>query len=92
MRRVTMKTLQHRVDMLNRMVHLSDKIWHNGKMVPDMFVLDAAYGGYRLCQIVNHEGGERDITGRAGARETYDLINAFIAGFDFALGRYSKAS
>jgi hypothetical protein len=56
MRRVTMKTLQHRVDMLNRMVHLSDKIWHNGKMVPDMFVLDAAYGGYRLCQIVNHEG------------------------------------
>jgi len=78
-----MKTLQQRVDMLNRMANLSDNIWHEGKMVPGMFVLDAAYGGYRLCQIVTAGGGERDITGRAGARETYELINAFIDGYQF---------
>jgi len=78
-----MKALQERVDMLNRMANLSDNIWNEGKMVPGMFVLDAAYGGYRLCQIVNHDGGERDITSRAGARDTYELINAFIAGYQF---------
>lgn len=83
MQRITMKRLQDRIDTLNRMANLSDNIWHEGKMIPGMFVLDAAYGGYRLCQIVNQEGGEKDITGRAGARECYELIGAFIDGYQF---------
>ena len=43
------------------------------------FTLDAAYGGYRLCQMCQG-GGERDITGRSTARETYDLIRAYTDG------------
>lgn len=43
------------------------------------YTLDAAYGGYRLCQMCAG-GGERDLTGRDTARATYDQINAYIAG------------
>jgi hypothetical protein len=43
------------------------------------FTLDCAYGGYRLCQMCEG-GGERDLTNRGSARETYDAIRAVIKG------------
>ncbi len=44
------------------------------------FVLDCAYGGYRLGRICNEGGGEHDLTARGTARETYYAIGAYING------------
>ncbi len=48
--------------------------------VPGVYVLDCAYGGYRLAQMVGETGGERDITPRYGAAITADLIRAYMDG------------
>ena len=46
------------------------------------YVLDWAYGGVRLSQLMNESGGERDITGRGTKRETYGNMRAFLAGVE----------
>lgn len=86
MTRVTIKTLRQMIDNLNESLGLPKQVWTprpDGKgsvAHVGCYVLDCAYGGYRLCQIVSEGGGERDITGRCGARETADLIRAYSAG------------
>lgn len=87
--RITKKTLHARIDMLNDMFNQPRDAWtldKNGKPASNsnVFVLDCAYGGYRLSRICNTGGGERDITPRGTARETYDAINAFMAGVEAA--------
>ena len=44
------------------------------------FIIDSAYGGHRLSQMACPRGGtiERDLSLRGTARETYDIINAWI--------------
>ena len=44
------------------------------------FIIDSAYGGYRLSQMACPDGGtgERDLSQRGTARQTYDIINAWI--------------
>ena len=71
--RITMNTLKQAVDRLNRIAGT------------DTYVLDAAYGGYRLCQMTRFGGGERDLSDRASGRETYSVINAFINGYEQAV-------
>jgi len=84
MERTTIKTLQHLVDRLNELTGNPVKVWStiNGqnRSHPGAYVLDAAYGGYRLCQLANDGGGERDITPRCSARECADQIRAYMAG------------
>ena len=46
------------------------------------YVLDWAYGGVQLAQLVNDGGGERNITGRGTKRETYHRMHAFLAGLE----------
>ena len=84
--RVTLQRLGDAVDRLNdvfgypRDAYLEshdDKGWLVANA--GTFTLDAAYGGYRLCQMCRG-GGERDITGRDTARVTYDLIKAYTDG------------
>jgi hypothetical protein len=87
--RITKKHLQHQIDNLNAMFGYSLQAYSkdaDGKFTANTgtYVLDCAYGGYRLSQICNENGGERDITPRGTARETYDNIRAFIAGADAA--------
>lgn len=64
--------------------HLHFYIERLNEMGVGNYTLDCAYGGYRLCRIVNAGGGQRDITLRGTARETYDCIRAFIAGVEAA--------
>ena len=71
--RITITTLQSAVARLNRVANT------------DTYTLDAAYGGYRLCQRTAFGGGERDLSDRASGRETYSVINAFINGFEAAV-------
>lgn len=85
MDRITIKTLRIAVATLNRLAGNPTEVWTrqtdgSNKAHVGSYVLDAAYGGYRLCQIVGDGGGERDITGRGTARETYNAIHAFRAG------------
>lgn len=87
--RITKKTLHAQIEMLNDMFGYSKEAWTKGKdghyhANPNTYVLDCAYGGYRLSQLCNTGGGERDISPRGTARETYDFINAFIAGVNTA--------
>jgi hypothetical protein len=83
--RITKNTLRRIVADLNLQFGQDAEAWHrdeSGKFsaTPGVFVLDCAYGGYRLSRITSEGGGERDITPRGTARETYDQIRAFIAG------------
>ena len=45
------------------------------------FIIDSAYGGHRLSQMACPRGGtiERDLSLRGTARDTYDIINDWIA-------------
>lgn len=84
MQRTTVNTLRALVNSLNDYVGMPRNPWQtvNGanRSIEGCYVLDSAYGGYRLAQIVGDSGGERDITGRYGAAITADLIRAYIAG------------
>ena len=87
--RITKKTLQARIDMLNDMFGYSKDAWTKNtdgqfRANPNTYILDCVYGGYRLGQICNDGGGARDISPRGTARETYEFINAFIAGVNTA--------
>ena len=84
--RITMSRLHAAVDRLNdlfgypRQPYQEPRDDRGGLTAnADTYILDAAYGGYRLCQMCQG-GGERDITGRGTARATYDVIRAFTDG------------
>ncbi len=76
--RTTIKTLRILVDNLN------DYTGHPREgtitSVEGYYVLDYAYGGFRLSQIISATGGERNITPRYGAAVTGDLIRAYMDG------------
>jgi len=71
MRRTTIKTLHTLVETLNETTNAP----HNRR-----YILDCAYGGYRLAKLVSDSGGEQDITPRYGAAVTADLIRAYMKG------------
>ena len=84
--RITVKQLHHAVDRLNDLFGQPRDAYQaerdaRGYLVANAgtFTLDCAYGGYRLCQMTQG-GGERDLTGRGNARETWEAIHAFIKG------------
>lgn len=54
--------------------------WGSIKGNHGTFILDSAYGGYRLAQMACPNGGtgERDLSPRGSLRQTYDIINAWI--------------
>lgn len=76
MERITEKQLDGAVARLNRM---------NGMENPKygtvgMYVLDGAYGGWKLAQIVSEGGGQRDVSvgGFMSKRELWNQIQAII--------------
>lgn len=45
------------------------------------YLIDSAYGGYKLAQLTNEAGGQRDITyGFVSKTELYFQMQAFLAG------------
>ena len=96
--RTTVKTLRTLVGRLNEISGNPTTAWvarEDGKgcrAVVGCYVLDCAYGGYRLCQIVGENGGERDITPRYGASVQADLIRAYMAGVYSAQSEIRKAA
>jgi len=85
MNRTTVKTLRILVDNLNYQAGMPLTPWVKAedgsvRSVEGVYVLDCAYGGYRLSQIVGDSGGEHNITGRYSAAITADLIRAYMDG------------
>ena len=72
--RITKTTLYARIDLLNRV------FGYESDDMPQSFRLDIAYGGYRVARLCKNGSGWSDVTPRSTARETYDQINALIAG------------
>ena len=84
--RTTINTLRTLVDNLNDYTGHPRNAWEpamdgtGSRSIEGCYVLDCAYGGYRLAQIVSAGGGERNITPRYGAAITADLIRAYMDG------------
>ncbi len=83
--RTTIKTLRILVGTLNDIAGMPREAYRRGEdgdlhSIEGVYVLDCAYGGYRLAQIVGKTGGEREITPLYGAAMTADLIRAYMAG------------
>lgn len=75
--RITAKELDVMVDRINRRNGIKDATY---KTV-GAFVIDHAYGGYRVCKIVNASGGQSDKSDRGTALETYN----WLCGYETAL-------
>jgi hypothetical protein len=85
--RITKKDLYAQIELLNQTFGYRTEAWTKGLdgryyANPNTYVLDCAYGGYRLGQLCNEGGGERDISPRGTARETYYWIKAFMEGIN----------
>ncbi len=83
--RITKATLQKRLDLLNDVFGYDREPYRrdtqgNVKGNHGTFIIDSAYGGHRLSQMSCSSGGtgERDLSPRGTARETYDIVNAWI--------------
>ena len=77
--RITKAMCWAQLERLNTILH-GDAETHtviNGRWrsIPDRYVIDQAYGGYKLCRYCNEGGGEYDITNyRMTARELYYVL------------------
>ena len=84
--RITKTMCQTQVDMLNTTLHgdakthrtqysantVDDGRWRS---IPERYVIDHAYGGYKLCRYCNESGGVYDVTNyRMTARELYYVL------------------
>ena len=88
MNRITRTQVQRRLDLLNDIFGY-DREPYSYEMPEEKrclrgnngtFVLDCAYGGYRLNQMSCLDGGtgQRDLSPRVPLRQVYDIINAWI--------------
>lgn len=64
--RVTKKDLNIRVKRINNILK------ENGKK--EKYHIEIAYGGYRLCRIVNENSGCRDISYKVTCKELYNTL------------------
>jgi|TARA_R110000824_G_C14865792_1_gene641744 hypothetical protein len=85
MERITINKLYDAVYLLNRAVSPevgTEQFIEHGLKQVGWFVLDASTSGYRLCQVVNSGGGQRDLTPRIKAKEVYYFIIGYRKGIE----------
>ncbi len=92
MDRITRTQVQKRLDILNDIFGYEREPY--SYEIPEekrglrgnhgTFVLDCAYGGYRLSQMSCKQGwpSQRDLSPRVPLRQVYDIINAWIDASD----------
>lgn len=86
--RITQKMLDVRVELLNQATGNPLETYRqiDGRNVAQIgnYHISGAYGGFKLLQIVNEQGGCRDVlySGYVSKRELYSLICAFHQGYD----------
>jgi hypothetical protein len=91
MTRITEKQLQAVVDRINRTLGTPMAPYSkdaDGKYLPcgSAYLLDMAYGGYALHQMMPTGSGERDTLGcgHVTKRELWDRMHTFLTGLDAA--------
>jgi hypothetical protein len=78
--RITKTMCQAQVDYLNRTIFGDAETYRKDEQgrwrsIPERYVIDHSYGGYKLCRYVNESGCLLDITNyRMTARELYYVI------------------
>ena len=77
--RITKTTLEEIVSDLNYLLY-PDSV----KNQIGWFVLDINQSGYRICRVVNPEGGQRDLTPRENGKEIYAYVSGIINGIRIA--------
>lgn len=92
MERITIRHLESLCDRLNRVTGSPMKPWaipegetrHRGQV--GNFHISRAYGGFCLHRMHNESGGVSSplSTGHVPARELYNLMHAFLRGFEMA--------
>lgn len=83
--RATKRDLARQVELINQMLNQKTEGWtrqEDGTLVCNVgtFVLDYAYGGVALAQLVNEGGGERTILPRGTKAELLAGMRAFLKG------------
>lgn len=88
--RITEKDLKIAVARLNKLTN-SPETYFNAERKTNVghFCLDFADGGIRLQRVCNESGGVQVIfsCGYTTKRALYDLIHAYIAGYELAISR-----
>jgi len=87
MQKITLKSLQIRVDSLNELMNENEAPYSkdkNGKMTANIgnYHISQAYGGVCLHQMSNEGGGVRCplMNGHVPKRELFEQLTAYIAG------------
>ena len=77
----TMRNLQGAVNRLNGLHGVHGEQVHPAYNHVGSFQLDVAYGGWKLVQVVNEQGGQSDIScgGFVSKRELWNQIQAIIS-------------
>ena len=79
MERTTQAQLESLVDRINDIKGLKDVQYNT----VGGYLLDGAYGGWKLVKVTNESGGQTDITsGYAPKKELYYQIRAFLSGLE----------
>lgn len=87
MNRIKKADLDHKVNELNRITGNPSQPWNTEtrKANPGCYVLQGAYSGWQLQQIVSESGGVDAINhGYISKREMYDFLQAYTWGIQGA--------
>lgn len=92
MERITIKHLHVDAALLNHATGANLQPWEQdaqGQWRANVgtFIIDRAYGGFRLERIATEGGGVYDVSPRGSAREVHNFIRAMLAGLDLAQER-----
>lgn len=84
MQKVTQKDLEKLVERINTMAGTPQTPWVNGKSQDGCYLLEKAYGGQKLVQILGEGGAERDVlaTGYTTKSNLCNAMHSFIKGFE----------
>jgi hypothetical protein len=82
--RVTYNDSKGIVKILNGSLGMPQEAYIDGVIQIGHFYIDASYGAYKLCRIVNERGGERDFSPRLPARELANVLHGIISGVELA--------
>lgn len=83
--RITKTVLEELVSELNYLLYpIGSRLDENFNHTLGWFVLDVNQNGYRLCRIVNSQGGERNLTYRESGKELYAYVSGLINGIKIA--------
>jgi len=89
--RVTQKLLNQRLYCLNQVTgENSDEYTvdsEGGRYNIGTYVIGHNAGNVRLERIDNDGGGTHDLTGFSSKRELYDMMNAFMKGYEAGLNK-----